>query len=70
MVKRGARVRLLREDVVIHEGTLKTLQRFKDEVNEVKEGTECGMAFEKYEDIRKDDIIECYNVTHETRVVA
>lgn len=69
MVKRGARVRLLREDVVIHEGTLKTLQRFKDEVDEVKEGTECGMAFEKYEDIRKDDVIECYNVTQEIRVV-
>ncbi|MFK7839543.1 MAG: translation initiation factor IF-2 [Bdellovibrionales bacterium] len=68
-VKRGARVRLLREDVVIHEGQLKTLQRFKDEVDEVKEGTECGMAFEKYEDIRKDDVIECFNVTEETRVV-
>ena len=70
MVKRGARVRLLRDDVVIHEGTLKTLQRFKDEVDEVKEGTECGMAFEKYEDIRKDDIIECYDVTEEKRVVS
>lgn len=69
MVKRGARVRLLREDVVIHEGTLKTLQRFKDEVTEVKEGIECGMAFEQYDDIRKDDVIECYNVTQEIRVV-
>jgi len=55
---------------VRHEGTLKTLQRFKDEVGEVKEGTECGMAFEKYEDIRKDDVIECYNVTEEKRIVA
>ncbi len=70
MVKRGARVRLLRDDVVIHEGTLKTLQRFKDEVEEVKEGTECGMAFEKYEDIRKGDIIECYDVIEEARTVA
>ena len=69
-VKRGARVRLLREDIVIHEGELKTLQRFKDEVDEVKEGTECGMAFANYEDIRKDDIIECYNVTEEARTVA
>lgn len=69
-VKRGARVRLLREDVVIHEGELKTLQRFKDEVDEVKEGTECGMAFANYEDIRKGDIIECYNVTEEKRVVS
>lgn len=69
-VKRGARVRLLREDVVIHEGKLKTLQRFKDEVDEVKEGTECGMAFENYEDIRANDIIECYNVIEEARVVA
>src|SRR5690606_30551591 len=51
-VKRGAKVRLLRDDVVIHEGKLKTLKRFKDEVKEVKEGTECGMAFENYEDIR------------------
>ncbi len=68
-VKRGAKVRLLREDVVIHEGTLKTLQRFKDEVTEVKEGTECGMAFEKYEDIRAGDIIECFDVIEEARTV-
>lgn len=70
MVKRGARVRLLREDVVIHEGTLKTLQRFKDEVKEVKEGTECGMAFENYDEIKAGDIIECYDVTQEKRVVS
>lgn len=70
MVKRGARVRLLRDDVVIHEGTLKTLQRFKDEVKEVKEGTECGMAFENYEDIKAGDIIECYDVIEEARVVS
>ncbi len=66
-VKRGAKVRLLRDDVVIHEGMLKTLKRHKDEVREVKEGTECGMAFENYEDIRAGDIIECFEVKSETR---
>ncbi|MGB0720108.1 MAG: translation initiation factor IF-2, partial [Bdellovibrionales bacterium] len=70
MVKRGVRVRLLRDDVVIHEGTLKTLQRFKDEVKEVKEGTECGMAFEAYDDIKQGDIIECYDVIEEARTVS
>ncbi|MGE4314424.1 MAG: translation initiation factor IF-2 [Pseudobdellovibrionaceae bacterium] len=69
-VKRGAHVRLLRDDVVIHEGKLKTLKRFKDEVKEVKEGTECGMAFERYEDIRAGDIIECFDVVEEKRELA
>lgn len=68
-VKRGAKVRLLRDDVVIHEGTLKTLKRHQDEVKEVKEGMECGMAFENYEDIKEGDIIECYDVVEETRTV-
>ena len=68
-VKRGAHVRLLRDDVVIHEGTLKTLKRFKDEVKEVKEGTECGMAFEKYDDIKAGDVIECYEIIEEAREV-
>ena len=67
MVKRGAGVRLLRDDVVIHEGTLKTLKRFKDEVKEVKEGMECGMAFENYDDIKEGDVIECYEVVAEAR---
>ncbi len=67
MVKRGAKVRLLRDDVVIHEGTLKTLKRFKDEVKEVKEGMECGMAFENYDDIKVGDVIECYEVVEEAR---
>ena len=62
VVKRGCGVRLLRDDVVIHEGMLKTLKRFKDEVPEVKEGNECGMAFERYEDIRVGDLIECFEV--------
>ena len=61
-VERGAKVRLIRDNVVIHEGTLKTLKRFKDEVKEVLVGQECGMAFEKYEDMKKGDVIECYRV--------
>lgn len=68
-VRRGNKVRLLRDDVVIHEGTLKTLQRFKDEVKEVKEGTECGMAFANYDDIREGDIIECFDIISEARSV-
>lgn len=62
MVRRGAKVRLLRDNVVIHEGTLKTLRRFKDEVREVKESYECGMAFENYNDIRQGDTIECFEM--------
>jgi len=62
VVKRGAKVRLLRDNVVIHEGTLKTLKRFKDEVKEVKDSFECGMAFENYNDIRNGDIIECFEI--------
>jgi len=61
-VERGAKVRLIRDNVVIHEGTLSTLKRFKDEVREVPAGQECGMAFANYQDIRKGDVIECYNV--------
>jgi translation initiation factor IF-2 len=62
IVERGAGVRLLRDNVVIHEGKLKTLKRFKDEVKEVPVGQECGMAFENYEDIRAGDVIECFRV--------
>jgi len=61
-VLRGCGVRLLRGDVVIHEGKLKTLKRFKDEVTEVSSGMECGMAFERYDDIRAGDKIECFQV--------
>jgi translation initiation factor IF-2 len=61
-VERGAKVRLIRDNVVIHEGTLSTLKRFKDEVREVPAGQECGMAFANYQDIRKGDVIECFNV--------
>jgi translation initiation factor IF-2 len=66
-VARGAKVRLLRDDVVIHEGKLKTLKRFKDEVREVQHGMECGMAFENYNDIKEGDIIECYELREEQR---
>ncbi|MEZ5869515.1 MAG: translation initiation factor IF-2 [Defluviimonas denitrificans] len=60
VARRSAGVRLLRDNVVIHEGTLKTLKRFKDEVKEVQSGQECGMAFENYEDIRPGDVIEIF----------
>jgi translation initiation factor IF-2 len=60
IARRSAGVRLLRDDVVIHEGKLKTLKRFKDEVKEVKAGQECGMAFENYDDIREGDVIEIF----------
>ena len=68
-VERGAGVRLIRDNVVIHEGTLKTLKRFKDEVSEVPAGQECGMAFANYEDIRQGDIIEAYRVEMVTRTL-
>ena len=68
-VKRGAKVRLLRDDVVIHDGTLKTLRRFKDEVRDVREGYECGMAFENYQDIQNGDRIECYELEEVERTL-
>jgi translation initiation factor IF-2 len=61
-VERGANVRLIRDNVVVHEGKLSTLKRFKDEVKEVQAGQECGMAFENYGDMRVNDVIECYRV--------
>jgi len=69
VVKRGAKVRLLRDNVVIHEGSLKTLKRFKDEVREVKEGYECGMAFENYHDIQAGDVIECFEMEEIARAL-
>ncbi|WP_022711340.1 translation initiation factor IF-2, partial [Pseudochrobactrum sp. AO18b] len=68
-VERGAGVRLIRDNVVIHEGKLKTLKRFKDEVAEVPMGQECGMAFENYEDVRAGDIIEAFRVEMITRTL-
>ncbi|MGF7207521.1 translation initiation factor IF-2 [Skermanella aerolata] len=67
IVKRGAGVRLLRDNVVIHTGTLKTLKRFKDEVREVREGYECGMAFENYENVQAGDVIEAYEIEEVAR---
>jgi translation initiation factor IF-2 len=61
-VRRGAKVRLIRDNVVIHEGELSTLKRFKDEVKEVQTGQECGMAFTNYQDMQKGDVIECFDV--------
>ncbi|MEP6019976.1 MAG: translation initiation factor IF-2 [Paracoccaceae bacterium] len=69
VARRSAGVRLLRDNVVIHEGTLKTLKRFKDEVAEVISGQECGMAFENYEDIRPDDVIEIFEREEVTRTL-
>ncbi len=62
LVRRGAKVRLIRDNVVIHEGDLSTLKRFKDEVREVQVGQECGMAFTNYQDMQKGDVIECFEV--------
>ncbi|MBA4781823.1 MAG: translation initiation factor IF-2 [Rhizobiales bacterium] len=67
IVERGAGVRLIRDDVVIHEGQLSTLKRFKDEVKEVHAGQECGMAFTNYQDMRAGDVIECFRVEHVER---
>jgi translation initiation factor IF-2 len=69
IVKRGAGVRLLRDNVVIHEGKLGTLKRFKEEVREVREGFECGMGFENYQDIKEGDVIECFEVEEVARVL-
>ncbi|EJF83173.1 translation initiation factor IF-2 [Candidatus Bartonella washoeensis] len=68
-IERGAGVRLIRDNIVIHEGKLKTLKRFKDEVNEVQSGQECGIAFENYEDMRAGDIIEIFRVEHINRTL-
>ena len=62
VVRRGAKVRLIRDNVVIHEGKLSQLKRFKDDAKEVTAGQECGMAFENYQDMRAGDTIECYRV--------
>lgn len=68
-ISRGAGVRLLRDNIVIHEGKLKTLKRFKDDVKEVNEGYECGIAFENYEDIREGDKVEVYKIVEEARTL-
>ena len=65
-VERGANVRLIRDSVVVHEGKLSQLKRFKDDAREVSAGQECGMAFENFQDMRARDVIECYHV-HEVK---
>lgn len=69
VVKRGNKVRLLRDNVVIHEGSLKTLKRFKDEVKEVTKGMECGIAFENYDDIKQGDMVECFEIEKVARTL-
>ena len=69
VVKRGAKVRLLRDSTVIHEGDLRTLKRFKDDVKEVKHGYECGIALEGYNDIKVGDVIEVYEIVEEKRTL-
>ena len=69
VARRSAGVRLLRDNVVVHEGRLKTLKRFKDEVKEVQSGQECGMAFERYEDMRQGDVIEIYETQEVERTL-
>ncbi len=67
MIKRNAKVRLVRDDVVIYDGILKTLKRFKEDVKEVKTGFECGIALENFEDIKEKDMIECYEIVEQKR---
>ena len=67
VLKRSAKARLLRDNVVIYDGVLKTLKRFKDDVKEVKSGFECGIAFENYEDIKEKDMVECYEIVEQKR---
>lgn len=70
LMRRGAKVRLLRDNVVIHEGDLAILKRFKDEVDEVKSGMECGMSFERYQDLKVGDVIEAFNVEEIARTLS
>ncbi len=67
MIKKGAKVRLLRAEIVVYDGTLKTLKRFKDDVKEVKQGFECGIALDNYDDIKEGDIVECYEIVEQKR---
>ncbi len=67
VIKRGAGVRLLRDDIVIHEGKLKTLKRFKEDVKDVREGYECGIAFENYDDIKVGDLVEVFEIVEEQK---
>ena len=66
-MKKNGKIRLLRDNVIVHDGTLKTLKRFKDDVKEVKNGFECGFSIDGYDDIKEKDIIECYEITEQKR---
>ena len=68
-IKRGAQVRLLRDNVVVHEGSLKTLKHFKEEVKDIKEGSECGAGFENYNDLKVGDFIECFEIKEIARTL-
>jgi len=69
VIKRNAKARLLRDNVVIFDGILKTVKRFKEDVKEVKSNFECGLSFENYEDIKQGDSIECYEITEKQRSI-
>ena len=69
VIKRGSAMRLIRGNIVIHTGKLKTLKRFKDDVPEVKQGFECGAAFENYEDIKEGDFIEAFEIIEEKQKI-
>jgi translation initiation factor IF-2 len=62
LIRRDSKVRLMRDSVVVHEGRLGTLRRFKDDVREVQNGYECGIALENFNDIQTGDVVECYEV--------
>ena len=69
LVRRGARVRLLRDNVVVHEGELDSLKRFKDDVREVKSGFECGLSLKNYNDVQKGDQIEVFEIVEVSRTL-
>ena len=69
VVKRNGKARLLRDNIVLHDGILKTLKRFKEDAKEVKNGFECGIAFENFEDLKEKDIIECYEIVEQKRTI-
>ena len=68
-MRRGARIRLLRDNVVIHDGELDSLKRFKDDVREVREGFECGLGVENFNDIKVGDVVECYRTEEFARTL-
>jgi translation initiation factor IF-2 len=69
LIRRGARARLLRDDIVIHDGALGSLKRFKDDVREVRDGFECGIGLEGWNDLREGDVIEAYEVEQVARTL-